>query len=266
MTANDIAASFDLNTSIEILKNKQRELRKQRKLNQRIDINLLFEAAEISQNILKRLNDRVDVKRDEDLHRFIKSMFDITFPLLIIAKEDLEKTPSASTIFKKISVAFDQFKLGVERKLSKENLELLRGVIGFVPLLDNVIHCCETMPYYFHYANKKEKLALILSAILMVSALAFTIASFANPALAAVPMIFMIALSYIKLAKESYKLAVINPEKKYKNNKKLEQTIKNLDAQVKNIKTVFKNIYDKELSEDVIYKHKKVQNKKSEKD
>src|SRR5690606_31394215 len=129
--------ALSLEDSIEELQKVQKKLEEQCLRGEKIDLDILFKAAETSQDILTRLYDRADIKNNTNLHLFLKKMSDITQPLLSLSEKDLQDMPPASNILKKISAAFDNFRAGLERFVSKDDLNILRDVIGFVPLLEN---------------------------------------------------------------------------------------------------------------------------------
>lgn len=183
----------------------------------RSDLLVLAKAAEISRDILNTVKLAAEKPYNEELISFINGINPVIEELFNIANDmDLETTPSKSFL-SDVTEAFSNF---VDQYASKPVLKTMRKISEYVPYINNIIDCCETIPRYWDSASRNEKIALAIGITLLLTSVALTIAFYASPALAAIPLMGLVIAGIAALASACYQQALVNP--KIAENKKLE--------------------------------------------
>lgn len=187
----------------------------------------LMQAQEKTHNLFKVLHAVAMRSKDDELKKFLEQALKITEQLHQITQGAESKFPKPHEFMYKLTSSFEAM---VNRNLSKTNQQRLRKTVSFVRAVEGVVHCCESMPYYWHHANKYEKVAMVLGATLLVGALALTIASPLSPVLAAMPIIGLAVVGCMTLGGILYAQAITHPKKQYENHENVANTLSKLKA------------------------------------
>lgn len=182
----------------------------------------LINAQQKTHRLFQVLHGVAITAKDAELKKFLEQALKITEQLHQITQGAENKFPKPHEFMYKLTNSFEAM---VNRNLSKTNQQRMRKAVSFVRAVEGVVHCCESMPYYWHHANKYEKVAMVLGATLLVGALALTIASPLSPVLAAMPIIGLAVVGCMTLGGILYAQAITNPKKQYENHAKVTETL-----------------------------------------
>lgn len=181
------------------------------------DLQVLVKATKISQDILNTIKLGAEKPYNRELINFINGVTPIIENLFTIANHmNHEATPNKSFL-SDVTEAFSNF---VDQYASKPVLKTMRKISEYVPYVNSIIDCCETIPRYWDSATRNEKIALAIGITLLLTSVALTIAFYASPALAAIPLMGLVIAGIAAMASACYQQALVNPRNA--ENKKLE--------------------------------------------
>lgn len=204
------------------------ELANRIQTDENFNIELLDKAVIESHDLMRRLNDLLIHVQQQELQEFLDQMLRIVEQLHQITQDQVAGVPPPNKILDTLSRSFEKF---FNETISKEHQEQLRVMIDYVPYVNNIVYCCETMPYFWAYTNRAQKVAMVLGATLIVTALVLAVATAATPAFPALPIVGSIALVFSRIGKVLYNRAIVEPEQKYEDNKVLNKVKTALDEQ-----------------------------------
>jgi len=142
----------------------------------------------------------------------------------------------------KLITSFEAFSSAVASERTRNRL---RRAVSFIPVIDGVVSACGGIPYYYEHANNLEKGAMILSAVLLVTALALTIAVYASPAIAGVPLLWPAITACVLLSRVLYDQASTNAREKYEAKKQLSES--GVTRQIKGLEGEMSGVYQDEF-------------------
>lgn len=182
--------------------------------NETISSKSLLDAAEGTKQLFALLQPLMSEHPPEvpGLDKYLAEVIKISAELADIAEHEKAKIAKPNLYMQRLIVAFEAFST---RVASEHTRQRLRRAASFIPVIDGVVAACGGIPYYFEHANTQEKIAMILCATLLVTALALTIAVYASPAVAAVPLLWPAITACVLLARVLYDQASFNAKKKY---------------------------------------------------
>lgn len=182
--------------------------------NKKIEAEQLKQAAEIAHNLLTlvQLVARYVDPKVLALDHYMQDMIKIVEVLRDIANSETKRYPSPNKYMEILTSSFEKF---VSKIASKKTRERIRRVASFIPVVDGVVASCGGIPYYFEHAGRYEKAAMILSAVLLLTALAMTITLYASPALLGIPFMATLIAGCVLFSRVLYDQAAINAKKNF---------------------------------------------------
>ncbi|HSX20423.1 MAG TPA: hypothetical protein VLG38_04800 [Gammaproteobacteria bacterium] len=188
----------------------------------------IIEATNRSHEVLVRLRNGAKLITDNpELEKLLTSATSITEQLYQVAQEESIKFSSPNVVMKKITTTFEGF---LNKTISKKNQQYLRKAVGLIPCIDGVVECCISLPYYFNHADRHEKVALILSSVLLVTAMAVTIAMFCTPLAAVVPLLVPAVPSLVLFGRMLFAQIIHNAKDRYEDKTRISDTLEKLDS------------------------------------
>ncbi len=177
------------------------------------------------------------------LEKFIEQMLAIISELHHVAVKKNSDPPP--TILKHVTTAFEEY---INLIISKEQRSKLRKAVAAIPIIENVVYCCETLPSLWHEANRNEKIMLVLGATLVITALAFTIASFIvpNPIPVLMAPVGIMLLGSIGTA--LYRYVVESPKQKAIERTQIKEVLNELDSQMADLNSLLKDNFKANLT------------------
>lgn len=181
------------------------------------------------------------------LNRYLADVTKIAEEVSRIASNEYNKFAHPNLYMQRLISAFEAFTSSVS---SEQTRQRLRRVASFMPVINDVVAACGGIPYYFEHANTREKVAMILCATLLVTALALTIAVYASPAVAAVPLLWPAITACMLLAKVLYDQASFNAKKKYEEKPKIEKVAEKLNKVKEDMQTYQRKMFPVQVDTD----------------
>lgn len=190
--------------------------------NEAINSTTLEKATKSTADLFLLIKDYINESPQEvpGLNKYLSDVAEIAIDINAIASGEVKKFAKPNDYMKALISAFEAFSTRVATEQTRERL---RRAASFVPVVDGVVAACGGIPFYFEHAAPPEKIAMILCATLLVTALALTIAVYASPAVAAVPLLWPAITACVLLARVLYDQASFNAKKRYEEKPKIEE-------------------------------------------
>jgi hypothetical protein len=173
------------------------------------DLQVLVKAAGISKSILETIKLASEKPYNEEVINFIEAINPIIENLCIVAKDMSDESLPSKSFLSDLTEAFSRF---VNQYASKPVLKTMRKISEYVPYVNSIIDCCETIPRYWDAASRNEKIAIALGITLLLTSVALTVAFYASPVLAAIPLLGLAIAGISAIASVCYQQALISPK------------------------------------------------------
>ncbi len=188
----------------------------------------LQKAAEESYKLIAILQTIAEANNAVEIGEFLQAAASNVQQLHNLTSDESKRLQPTTKTLTHITNEFDKF---INAHVSKTTLQRMRSAASMIGSIDKMVLCCETLPYYWDHSDRTQKIALALSATMLVTSVAVAIAMCACPPLAAVPFLGVSIAACCTFAKMLYTQAIMGPQKQYEDDKKIQATLENLDNQ-----------------------------------
>lgn len=213
-----------------------------------IDAEVLEKATSKSMQLLFALRRRIRKADTEGLEEYLNAAIEITSQLHNLAKTDSGRFPPPNLFLRSITGSFEKFTSKIGTKKTRERL---RQVASFIPVIDGVVSACGGIPYYFPYANKYEKAAMILAAVLLLTALAMTIAIHSSPAIVGIPLLAPAIAACVLASRVLYDQAAKNAKAAYYAEPKIKNAEQDLAQRTKELRALKDENFPAKVTADI---------------
>jgi hypothetical protein len=197
----------------------------------RDDMQVLTKAAEVSNEIILTIKLAAEKPYNKELIEFLDKINPILERLCKAAKR-MDPEPLNKKMLSSVTGAFSTY---VDEITIKPGVKKIRKMAGYIPYINSIIDCCETIPKRWNATTRNEKIALALAATLLLTSVALTIAFYASPVLAAIPLIGLAIAGISAMASACYEQALINPQKKVEKSTHIKNIVNALERQKKSV-------------------------------
>lgn len=195
------------------------------------DLQVLRKSAEISGEIVRTIGLVAEKPYNKELIEFLGKINLIMDRLHKTAKQ-MDSEPISNDM---LSTAIEAFSSYVDQITPKQSIKKIRKIAAYIPYINSVVDCCETMAKYWNSATQNEKIALALATTLLLTSVVLTITFYASPVLAALPLIGLATVGLSAMAKACYEQALINPRNKKQKSTAIKSIVNALDKQKKSV-------------------------------
>ena len=177
-----------------------------------IEAKELADAAAAAQNLFKLIQKTADNMQVTPLVSLLEESTKITHDIHAIAMNETHKFPPPNWYMRKIVENFEAF----SRRIASPHVRRrLRSAASFVPIIAGLAEAIGGIPHYFEFASRLEKATMLLAAVLLVTALAMTLAIFFSPAFGTVPFLAKGITICVLLSRVLYEQSAKNAKKQY---------------------------------------------------
>lgn len=155
--------------------------------------------------------------------------------VMVEQKKPAPVTPNV--MLEEVNVTFGRF---VDRIVSPSTFESIREKAAYIPFVGNVINLMATLPSRWNRATDTQKMALTLGAVIVLASLALTIAIWAAPALATIPVLGTAIACISGAALWLYSSTVRKVDERTKDEGLLKDTLSALEEQDKLLRELLK--------------------------
>lgn len=188
-------------------------------------------ATELTKGLVSKFDTLCANENLDLLQRFFAELQPLVSDLHKIAKNQTKNAPRPYQIIDTITTSFENF---INAIISKGHKKDLMFIAERIPVVDMLVLCCKSMPYYWPYATRNEKVGMLLSIVLMAIATALVITAATTlsaliPPLAVVPIAGVVIVTCSKYGKDLFKHIIDKSENRHKRMKEVKELGKQLD-------------------------------------